>query len=178
MYVFLLCFLQVGNSTCIKMCKCVSSNVQFSLVTHKEENIFNVILGHLFSSSCVFSCYCTNRDLRWKLFLLFCFFSFHTIKQCVAKETSLVCLAVPANKSGGYHAPLLPLSIIQYAFICILFITSVAAARCWAQKAYCGFIPVLQNRPLKHVWCFSGWMQINRLWIFNVREDKGLQEET
>lgn len=160
------------------MCKCVSSNVRFSFVTHKEENIFNVILGHLFFHLVFFHVNVRTGTSDESCFYYFVFFSFHTIKQCVAKETSLVCLAVPANKSGGYHAPLLPLSIIQYAFICILFITSVAAARCWAQKAYCGFIPVLQNRPLKHVWCFSGWMQINRLWIFNVREDKGLQEET
>lgn len=158
------------------MCKCVQSNVGFSLVTHKAENIFNVILGLFFSSFLHSVVQAETSDESCFYYLVF--FSFHTIKQCVAKETSLVCLAVLANKSGGYRAPLLPLSIIQYAFICILFITSVAAAHCWAQKEYCGFIPVLQNQPLKHVWCFSSWMQINRLWIFNVREDKGLQEET
>lgn len=160
------------------MCKCVSSNVGFSLMTHKVENIFNDIFKPSFLLILCSSKLLYEQRPQMKAVFTILFFSFHTIKQCVAKETSLVCLAIPANKSGGYRAPLLPLSIIQYAFICILFITSVAAALCWAQKAYCGFIPLLQNQPLKHVWCFSSWMQINRLWIFNVREDKGLQEET
>lgn len=149
-------------------------------MTHEVENISNVIFRSSFLPIVCSSMlsYEHRPQMKAVFTILFFFFSFHTIKQCVAKETSAVCLAVPANKSGGYCAPLLPLSIIQYAFICILFISSVAAAHCWAQKAQCGFIPVLHNQPLKHVWCSTRWMQIKRLWISNVRGDKGLQEET
>lgn len=79
------------------------------------------------------------------MFLLF----FHTIKQCVAKETSSLRPAVCMDKNlVDATQPSLPLLIIQYAFICILFITRVAAAQCYTQK--------------HTLWFRSGAAKINR----------------
>lgn len=92
------------------------------------------------------------------MFLLF----FHTIKQCVAKETSSFRPAVCMNQKNLLETmqPSLPLLIIQYAFICILFITRAAAAQCYTQKHRLWFRS--SAAKISRCRCCSR-MQINRI---------------